>query len=96
MRLLPCTAPGSRPHLDGDLTGLVSGGAFAPREAVTVTARVSGQDPVDASATASLAGAFTLTMPIKVPRCADVFFSARGALGSTATFSTPAPNCRQP
>jgi hypothetical protein len=96
MRVPPCSAPGGRPRLDGNVSGIVSGNAFVPREVVTVTARVSGKDPLDAVATASPTGAFTLDLRLQTPRCADVFFRARGALGSTATFSTPAPACRQP
>jgi hypothetical protein len=97
LRVLPCTSPGGRPRLDGDVEGTVSGNAFVPREAVTIVARVSGgSDSVSVVATASPSGAFTVSLPVKAPRCAEVFFSARGALGSTAKFTTPAPACRQP
>jgi hypothetical protein len=97
LRVLPGTSPGGRPRLDGDVAGTVSGNAFVPREAVTITARVSGDnDAVSAAATASPSGAFTIRLRLKAPRCAEVFFTARGALGSSAKFTTPAPSCRQP
>jgi hypothetical protein len=96
LRVLPCASPGGLPRVDGNVSGVVSGNAFVPREVVTITARVSGKDPQDAVATAGPSGGFTIDMHLQTPRCASVFFRARGALGSTATFSTPAPNCRQP
>jgi hypothetical protein len=96
VRVLPCAAPNGRPSVEGELGGAVRGTAFVPRERVSLTATVSGREPVRATTTASEAGAFALRMQLPHARCAEVFYSARGALGSSATFVTPAPDCKEP
>ena len=92
----PCSSPGGRPVLVGTLGGVVRGTAFLPHEHVQLLGRVSGQTPVTASVDAGAAGAFTGRVPVRRLACAEVFFRATGSLGSTATYTVAAPDCKAP
>jgi len=92
----PCTARGGRPELHGDLQGAVSGSAFVPGEQVSVTGRASGGSTAGKTVVADATGAFRLQLSLKKPRCAELFYIAQGALGSRATYATPAPACIGP
>ena len=92
----PCSSPGGRPVLTGTQSGIVRGAAFVPREHVQLLGRVSGQAPVTASMDAGPAGAFVGRVPVRRVACAEVFYRATGSLGSTATFTVAAPDCKSP
>ena len=92
----PCSAPGGRPALIGTLSGVVSGTAFLPHEHVQLLGRLSGEAPVTASVDAGAAGTFTGRVPIRRLACAEVFFRATGSLGSAASFTVAAPDCKAP
>jgi hypothetical protein len=96
LRVLPCSARNGKPAVEGNLAGDVAGSAFVPRERVTIAARAGDADPVSTTTTAGDAGAFATRLILPHTKCVAVLYSARGALGSTATFETPAPDCMQP
>jgi hypothetical protein len=89
-----CSAPNGRPLLLGGLTGAVSGAAFVPGEHVVVTGRVSGANAAVAPAVAGPDGKFSARLDLPHVQCAQVFYRAVGSLGSQATFSVPAPECK--
>ncbi len=92
----PCSAPGGRPGLIGTLSGVVHGTAFLPHEHVQLEGRVSGQAPATASVDAGAAGTFTGRVPLRLLACAEVFYRATGSLGSAATYTVAAPDCKAP
>ena len=92
----PCSAPGARPALTGTQSGIVRGTAFLPHERVQLLGRVSGEAPVTASLEAGAAGGFVGRVPVRRLACAEVFYRATGALGSAATYTVPAPDCKAP
>ena len=92
----PCSSPGGRPLLTGTLAGVVRGTAFLPHEHVQLVGRVSGAAPVTASVDAGAGGAFTGRVAVRRLACAEVFFSATGSLGSAATYTVAAPDCKAP
>ncbi len=89
-------ASGGRPVLTGTLAGIVRGSSFLPHERVQLLARVSGQKPVSASFEAGSAGGFAGRVPVRMLACAEVFYRATGSLGSNATFTVAAPECKAP
>jgi hypothetical protein len=89
-----CSAPSGRPSLSGHLAGLVRGSAFVPGEHVTLTARASGEPAVGGSAEADATGSFVTRLRVPAAACAEVFYRAVGALGSRATLSVDAPDCK--
>jgi hypothetical protein len=89
-----CSAMNGRPRLLGSLSGSVSGAAFVPGEHVVLTGRVSGANTTAAAAVATAAGTFSTRLDLPHMQCAEVFYRAVGALGSQATFSVPAPECK--
>jgi hypothetical protein len=89
-----CTAPSGRPALTGHLAGLVRGRAFVPGERIALTARASGEAAVTGSAQADATGSFVTHLDLPAAACAEVFYRAVGALGSQATVSVDAPDCK--
>jgi hypothetical protein len=89
-----CTAPSGRPSLAGHVAGLIRGNAFVPGEHVALSARVSGEPPVSGSATADASGSFVTRLQVPAAACAEVFYRAVGGLGSQATLSVDAPDCK--
>jgi hypothetical protein len=74
--------------------GSVLGSAFVPGERVRVTARTGAADPVAAVVEAGTTGRFAARLHLPSAQCADVFYRAVGALGSRATFTLTAPDCK--
>jgi hypothetical protein len=76
------------------VAGLIRGSAFVPGEHVALTARASGEPAVGGRATADAAGSFVTRLQVSAAACAEVFYRAVGALGSKATLSVDAPDCK--
>ena len=82
--------------LTGNQVGMVRGALFVPHEHVQLLGRVSGQTPVTVWFDAGSAGSFAGRVPVRLLACSEVFYRATGSLGSTATFTVPAPECKAP
>jgi hypothetical protein len=91
-----CSSPGGRPLLLATQSGLVSGSKFLPHERVQLLGRTSGQEPVLETVQAGATGSFVQRVPVKKLACAETFYRATGALGSTATYTVTAPECKAP
>jgi hypothetical protein len=95
LRVASCAA-GGRPQLTADPGGSVSGLAFVPGERVVVSARPSGGEAVTRTVAASAKGTFGVRLATSPSACAEVTYRATGALGSTATYVSAAPDCMAP
>jgi hypothetical protein len=92
----PCSSPGGRPVLLATQSGLVTGSKFLPHERVQLLGRASGQAPHSETVDAGPTGAFVERVPVQKLACAEIFYRATGALGSTASYTVPAPDCKAP
>jgi hypothetical protein len=97
VNLLPCSSPGGKPRIlfEYGAAGLVQGFGFVPFERVKLEAR-AGETDATGEGRADSSGHFQLAVRLPVVRCAEVFVRATGNLGSTATFTRPAPDCAIP
>ena len=71
---------------------MVRGTAFHPAERVTVTLSEGKQRAVK-TVSASQAGAFTVRFAMRAGGCAQLAITARGSLGSTASWKAPPVSC---
>jgi hypothetical protein len=95
--ILPCSSPGGKPTIQFDygIVSSVQGSAFVPFEHVEVEAE-AGDASASGSGRADASGHFRLGVQLAQVRCAEVFVRATGSLGSSATFTRPAPACANP
>ncbi len=90
----PCNVPGGRPSIAAPRVGLVRGSAFLPYERVVVVGRLSGEQQAAQAVSAAADGTFVISLPLRATACAEAFYRAQGALGSTATVTLSAPACK--
>jgi hypothetical protein len=94
--ILPCSAPGGEPTVEGTIAGVVRGSAFVPGEHVVLMGRVSDADPVTTKLDAESDGSFATRLAVPRRECGELFLRAVGSLGSIATFTLARPDCKSP
>jgi hypothetical protein len=97
LRAAPCSVPSGKPRIvfGFEAGDRVQAFAFVPGETVTVEA-TAGQEQAQAKGSADRNGRLSLRLSLPPVRCAEVFVRATGNLGSTATYTRPAPDCAAP
>ncbi len=95
LRVPPCASAAPRLSYGFESGGTVRGQNFVPYERVQVSGRAGGS-AFSSVGNADSAGRFAQRITAPSIRCAEVFVRATGALGSRATVSRAAPDCKSP
>ncbi len=95
LRVLPCASAAPRLIFGFESGNTVRGQNFVPYERVQVSGRAGGS-AFSSVGNADSAGRFAQRITAPSMRCAEVFVRATGALGSRATVSRAAPDCKSP
>jgi hypothetical protein len=95
LRVPPCASAAPRLLYGFESGGMVRGQNFVPYERVHLSGRVASSD-FSSTGSADSAGRFAQRVTLPSERCAEVFVKATGALGSRASVSRAAPDCKSP
>ena len=95
LRIPPCATGAPRLLYGFESAATVRGLNFVPYERVRLSGRVGSSD-FSSVGNADSAGRFAQHVSVPSERCAEVFVRATGALGSRATVSRAAPDCKAP
>jgi hypothetical protein len=93
---VPSCASGGAPAIQGNPGGQVSGSDFVPGERVTLFAKLGASKPIAATVVAGSRGSFSTQLPLTAQACSALTLHASGSLGSSATYTLPAPDCMSP
>jgi hypothetical protein len=95
LRVPPCASAAPRLFYGFESAGTVRGQNFVPYERVQVSGR-AGSSAFSSVGNADGSGRFAQHISVPSVRCAEVFVRAIGALGSSASVSRAAPDCKSP
>ncbi len=95
LRVPPCASAAPRLLYGFESADTVRGQNFVPYERVQVSGR-AGSWAFSSVGTADASGRFAQHIGVPRLRCAEVFVRATGALGSKASASRAAPDCKSP
>ena len=95
LRVLPCASAAPRLIFGFESGNTVRGQNFVPYERVQVSGR-AGDSAFSSVGNADATGRFAQGVSVPRVRCAEVFVRATGALGSRATITRAAPDCKSP